>query len=143
MSKKIECRLPDQLYIDLKARCQDEGITVTDAVISNVSAWLYNNQPVMTEHPSAMLPRDGDNQPVKQPYKNKPKARKSSVKRLGKADLHPDVPISIPIDTDVPVNHVIKSTDDVSKAVASLPMRSYFNPVSKASQLRNAGKAKG
>lgn len=46
MSKKIECRLPEQLYNDLKTRCQEEGVTVTDAVISNISLWLY---PVMTD----------------------------------------------------------------------------------------------
>ena len=43
MSKKIECRLPDQLYADLKAKCHDNKITVTDAVISNITGWLYND----------------------------------------------------------------------------------------------------
>lgn len=51
MSKKIECRLPDQLYIDLKTRCSAEGITVTDAVISNITDWLYNGKSVCHDKP--------------------------------------------------------------------------------------------
>jgi hypothetical protein len=51
MSKKIECRLPDQLYTDLKAKCHDKGITVTDIVITKLTEWLYHDEVVMTKKP--------------------------------------------------------------------------------------------
>ena len=42
MSKKIECRLPDDLWKDLKEYAGKEGVTVTDIVIAGIQAQIYS-----------------------------------------------------------------------------------------------------
>jgi hypothetical protein len=41
MSKKIECRLPDDLYADLKEYACKEGVTVTDIVIAGINNQIH------------------------------------------------------------------------------------------------------
>jgi hypothetical protein len=91
MSKKIECRLPDQLYTDLKAKCHDKGITVTDIVITKLTEWLYHDEVVMTKKPE---------------YHDKAKAKKPIVDAISKAEIqaevvhiHPD-----PVTTYIPLS---------------------------------------
>lgn len=45
MSKKIECRLPDELYADLKEYAGKEGVTITDIVIAGINSQM---QPCVT-----------------------------------------------------------------------------------------------
>ena len=49
MSKKIECRLPDDLWKDLKEYAGKEGVTVTDIVIAGIQDQLYSRN--TTEKP--------------------------------------------------------------------------------------------
>mgnify|MGYP001172710393 CR=1 FL=1 len=41
MSKKIECRLPDDLYKNLKEYASKQGVTVTDIVIAGINSQIY------------------------------------------------------------------------------------------------------
>jgi hypothetical protein len=42
MSERINIRLPDGLYTDLKAFVEREGVALTDVVIAGINEQIYN-----------------------------------------------------------------------------------------------------
>ena len=56
MSKKIECRLSDDLYADLKEYASKEGVTVTDIVIAGINSRIYKLPGEVKKQPAITLP---------------------------------------------------------------------------------------
>ena len=78
MSKKIECRLPDDLWKDLKEYAGKEGVTVTDIVIAGIQDQLYSRntteKPLTKDMPALPKSPVASNSEVKKPVKTPYKA---------------------------------------------------------------------
>jgi len=96
MSKKIECRLPDDLWKDLKEYAGKEGVTVTDIVIAGIQSQIYSRN--TTEKP----PCQGMPVPSKSPV-----AVNSEVKKPAK-EPEPG--------TILPNGYIVKSAQELRAA---------------------------
>jgi hypothetical protein len=116
MSKKIECRLPEDLYGSLKKFAKEQGVTITDIVVAGINLQLYPEPRLYPEAP----------------------AKKPGKKRVKEAQ-----PIT-PVPEPEPVQEAIEPPITNKALIAALQEKAaakpWFNPCTKESQTYNKGK---
>lgn len=133
MSKKIECRLPDELYDDLRAFATKQGITVTDVVIAGI-----NGQLQVVSSGGQILKNRGEQLAGVESNAMEPVV--SALKTVMETvyDIPPVKPVK--------VAKVSVKKDVVAELLSGIQAKSegkaWFRPCPKESQTRNAGKGK-
>ena len=56
MSTRINIRLPDELYADLKDYAEKNGVTITDVIISGISNEMASDKPERPVVPKGDIP---------------------------------------------------------------------------------------
>lgn len=126
MSKKIECRLPDDLYQDLKEYASKQGVTVTDIVIAGINGQIHGLPEATEKPPSVSMPEPEIVAPG------------SSGETVYEPD--PVKPAKTPkISASKQVQPIVNALLSGVRAEA----KPWFKPYSKADQTRSAGKGKG